>query len=107
LPLSCVCLLSLKMRAQAEPAPAAIEGIQRIYRQDAEKYIFETGDKKPQALKLVDKPIMRWSNDEDWSGDVFVWTADGVPAVVGCILSGPSGETNRIVFHEFHLLADS
>jgi len=34
-----------KNEAQAEPAPAAIEGLQRIYRQDAEKYIFETGDK--------------------------------------------------------------
>jgi len=92
--------------AKVEPAPAVSESIQQLYRQDAEKYLFETGDEKPQALKLVEKPIMRWSNDDDWSGDVFMWTNKGVPAVVGCILSGPSGETNRIVFHEFHLLAD-
>jgi hypothetical protein len=102
-----LCLLAQPAgEAKAEPAPAVSESIQKLYRQDAEKYVFETGAEKPQALKLVEKPIMRWSNDDDWSGDVFMWTDKGVPAVVGCILSGPSGETNRIVFHEFHLLAD-
>ena len=39
--------------AKAEPAPAVSESIQQLYRQDAEKYVFETGDEKPQALKLV------------------------------------------------------
>jgi hypothetical protein len=52
---------------------------------------------------MVKKPIMRWANDDDWSGDVFVWTHGGRPEVIGCILSGP-GE-KRPVFHEFHLLA--
>jgi hypothetical protein len=105
LPLVLCLLAQPENEAKAEPAPA-LEGVQKIYRQDADKYLFETGDEKPQALKLVDEPIMRWSSDDDWSGDVFVWTADGLPSVVGCILSGPSGETSRIVFHEFHLLAD-
>ena len=102
-----LCLLAQpENEAKATPAPAATEGIQKISREDAEKYLFETAGEKPQPVKLVDKPVMRWANDDDWSGDVFVWTSEGVPAVVGCILSGPSGETNRIVFHEFHLLAD-
>jgi hypothetical protein len=76
------------------------------YRADAEKYAFRHDEAGEQPLKFVDKPIMRWANDDDWSGDVFVWTHLGRPEVVGCVLSGPSGEANRNVFHEFHLLSD-
>lgn len=101
-----LCLLGQPVdEVKAKPAPAVSQSVQMLYRQDVEKYVFEMGDGKRQALKLADKPIMRWSNDNDWSGDVFVWTDNGLPAVVGCILSGPSGETNRMIFHEFHLLA--
>ena len=57
---------------------------------------FHRDAERQHELKLVEKPIMRWANDDDWSGDVFVWTHAGRPAVIGCILSGPSGETNRI-----------
>ena len=49
---------------------------------------------------------MTWANDDDWVGDVFVWTADGRPQVVGCIITGPANNRNRLVFNEFHLLAE-
>jgi len=39
------------------------------------------------------------------SGDVFVWTKSGRAEVIGCIGSLPSGQ-NRLIFHEFHSLAD-
>jgi hypothetical protein len=42
--------------------------------------------------------------DDDWSGDVFVWTARGRPQVVGCMLSAP-GKEQRAQFHEFHTFA--
>ena len=48
--------------------------------------------------------MFSWANDDDWSGDVFVWTANGRPQVIGCILSGP-GKTERPAYHEFHTLS--
>src|SRR4051812_41261336 len=91
--------------AQAS-VPEHAESLQQLYRQDAEKYLFHRDAEAKHPFKLSEKPIMRWSNDDNWSGDVFVWTDEGLPAVVGCLLSGPSGEANRIIFHEFHVLSD-
>jgi hypothetical protein len=93
--------------APAEPPTGgAIEYLRGQYRNDAEKYTFHADAERKHELALIEKPIMRWSSDDDWSGDVFVWAHDGRPCVIGCLLSGPSGETNRIAFHEFHLLAE-
>ncbi|HQU42932.1 MAG TPA: hypothetical protein PK867_08970 [Pirellulales bacterium] len=36
---------------------------------------------------------------------MFVWTHEGRPEVIGCILSGPFDEL-RYIYHEFHLLAE-
>jgi hypothetical protein len=83
---------------------AVSDYLRESYQADAAKYVFrKEGDE--QVLQFVEQPIMRWANDNDWSGDVFVWTYRGRPEVIGCILSGPNGESNRNVFHEFHLLA--
>jgi hypothetical protein len=49
---------------------------------------------------------LRWATDDDWSCDVFVWTHKGRPEVIGCILSGPGNDAQRLLFHEFHLLAE-
>lgn len=87
-------------------ASAAGDYLRESYQADAAKYVFHRSGSDEEPLKFVEKPIMRWSNDNDWSGDVFVWTKQGRPDVIGCILSGPSGESNRNVFHEFHLLAN-
>jgi hypothetical protein len=85
---------------------AVREHLRGEYLADAAKYVFHHDEGRSRELKLVDKPIMRWDTDDDWSGDVFVWTHQGRPEVVGCILSGPAGEASRNVFHEFHLLAE-
>lgn len=106
-----LCLLSQAPETDADaPAqknrPGAVSDYLRDnYLADAAKYEFFQEDGRT-PLELVKQPIMRWSNDDDWSGDVFVWTHESRPQVVGCILSGPSGQTNRLMFHEFHLLAE-
>jgi hypothetical protein len=103
-------LLALCLLAQpggddaARSAQPAAEYLRGQYLRDAEKYAFQLGHEQALALELVKKPVMAWATDDDWSGDVFVWTAEGCPAVIGCILSGPSG-ANRSVYHEFHLLS--
>src|SRR4051794_40545295 len=67
--------------------------LRESYHADAAKYAFRSDEASEKDLKFVEKPVMRWANDDDWSGDVYVWTHEGRPEVVGCILSGPgSGE---------------
>lgn len=89
-----------------EPKPdTAPDPVREAYRADAERLEFYRDADHRQRLKLVEKPIMRWANDDDWSGDVFVWTHGGRPEVIGCILSGPFNEL-RYIYHEFHLLAE-
>ncbi len=99
-----VCLLACATATRAaEPAPRAADYLRDAYRQDAGKCRFSRADGTP--LKLTEKPVMRWANDDDWSGDVFVWSDGELPAVIGCVLSGPF-DPLRYVYHEFHLLAD-
>lgn len=87
----------------AKKETAARDYLRDAYLADAQRYTFLHDDAE---LQLVEKPIMRWDTDDDWSGDVFVWAHQGRPEVVGCILSGPGSPTSRHVYHEFHLLAD-
>ena len=102
----CLELIALLVGAIADepPKPAAGDLLRQSYREDAEKCEFSLAD--GEALKLVKEPIMRWTNDGDWSGDVFVWTHEGRPEVIGCILSGPARNNARYLWHEFHLLAE-
>jgi hypothetical protein len=97
--------------AQSDPPDQAkekekIEALRRYYGETAADYAFSRDAAGQQRLRLVEKPVMKWANDDDWSGDVFVWTHHDRPEVIGCILSGPSQNKMRIVFQEFHLLAD-
>src|SRR5436190_10435103 len=50
---------------------------------------FRDADQK-QPLKRIEQPVMKWANDDDWSGDVCVWTWNDLPEVIGCVLSGPT-----------------
>jgi hypothetical protein len=90
--------------ARAGESLAPIDRLRQVYQQDAQKFSFFDADQA--ALPLLGHPILRWSQDDDWSGDVFLWTSGGVPAVVGCLLSGPQPDGKRIFFDEFHLLAE-
>ena len=89
--------------AGAEDGAGPLEELRDAYREDAEKYSFS---RDAGQLTLVKEPIMHWANDNDWSGDVFVWTHQGRPEVIGCILSGPTGD-HRFFYHEFHLSAET
>jgi hypothetical protein len=79
--------------------------LRTYYRKASEKYVFFRDADRNQPLTLAEKPVMKWANDNDWSGDVFVWTWDDQPEVIGCILSGPQAGNRRGVIQEFHLLA--
>jgi hypothetical protein len=82
----------------------AADPLREQYRLGAKKYEFFLDKDKKVPLTFEPKPVLSWSQDDDWSGDVFVWTWKGRPQVIGCVLSGP-GKPDRPAYHEFHTLA--
>jgi hypothetical protein len=80
--------------------------LHEVYLRDASDYEFflDAGHRRKLALRR--EPVMRWASESDYRGEVFVWTHDGRPGVVGCVFSGPqAGRRDRNVMHEFHSLA--
>jgi hypothetical protein len=75
-----------------------------IYLREASEYQYFLDEEKQTELELRREPIMRWTSDNDYNGEVFVWTHHGAAAFVGCIFSGPQGPTKRSIMHEFHSL---
>ena len=79
---------------------------QEFYRAEAAAYEFTTAGAQPETLELRPEPVMQWVSLNDFNGDVFIWTRDGRPEVVGTIFSVPAGaEGRRNVVHEFHSLS--
>jgi len=92
------------LAARGEDPPREKEApnpVREQYQLAAKKYEFFLDKDKKVPLTFEPKPIFSWAQDDDWTGDVFVWTAKGRPHVIGCILSSP-GKTERATTHEFH-----
>jgi hypothetical protein len=90
----------------AEPAtPEAIDAAFKVSLAAAAEYEFRVGnDETP--LELVRESRLKWSNPaaSDIQGNVFVWTRDGRPLVVGCFMKWFQSRT--AIQHEFHSLAE-
>jgi hypothetical protein len=71
----------------------------------AANYKFSLASDAEKKLALVRKPVMAWSGGDSWFGDVFVWTHEGRPELIGCIGSWRVDDEQRGMFHEFHSLA--
>ena len=91
--------------AEVPPVTTAQRWLQEYYSKQAATYEFFHDEARTHRLTLVEKPIFRWKQDDDWSGDLFVWTHQGRPEVVGCILASAANGGTRGVAHEFHTLA--
>src|SRR4051794_31325828 len=81
--------------ARGDDAPPAGEKedvrlLREQYLLAAKKYEFFLDADHKTPLALDPKPIFHWASDNDWSGDLFVWTAKGRPQVIGCVLSSPT-----------------
>lgn len=106
-----VTAILLALIAADEPSEDAkasqkADAIRSFYAETAAKYEFFRDADKKEPLKLVTTPVFKWSTDDDWSGDVFVWTFAQRPEMIGCILSGPKNENTRDAYQEFHLLGE-
>jgi hypothetical protein len=100
--------------AQTSGNPAAKargEQLRELHTADAASFAIYRDVGRKQKLKLRREPIYRWTNPTrvgGQEGDVFVWTYDGRPEVVGSIFSHPTENgTMRVVCHELHSLSQA
>ncbi len=95
-------------RQQADPGVKEdrVEAGLQLTRAAAKEYEFRVG-KSDKPLDLHREPILKWSNPEAGNvhGNVFLWTRDGRPFVVGCLYNWFSPRAFTIE-HEFHSLAE-
>ena len=72
----------------------------------AAEYEIVVGDEKEKPLELQREPVLKWSNPDrgEVHGNVFVWTRDGRPLVVGSLYKWFTPHTH--MSHEFLSLAD-
>jgi hypothetical protein len=100
--------VGLAQKPAPTPAtPEAIEAAFRISLAAAAEYELRVGrDGSPKPLELVRESRLKWSNPaaSDIQGNVFVWTRDGRPLVVGCFMRWFSPRS--VMQHEFHSLAE-
>ena len=84
-----------------------IEAALKLTTESAEKYKFILENETKEEPKLVGEPILRWSNPAagEIHGNVFLWTVNGRPAVVGSLFKWFSPHTH--MSHEFHSLAET
>lgn len=111
LPILLVLAVLTQATAQEEEPAAAnkeqIEAALKITREAAGKYEFAIGDGvNAESPELIAKPILRWSNPAagEIHGNVFLWTVNSRPVVVGSLFQWFSPHTHTS--HEFHSLAE-
>lgn len=74
------------------------------YARQAAAYEFFLDPDRKQRLELRPQPLLTWTNADNYLGNVFVWTLDGRPEVIGCIGSQQKADGQCAVFHELHSL---
>jgi hypothetical protein len=87
--------------------PERIEAAFKLSLAAAAEYEFRVGkDENEKPLELVRESRLKWSNPaaSDIQGNVFVWTRDGRPLVVGSFMKWFSPRS--VMQHEFHSLAE-
>jgi hypothetical protein len=97
----------LAQQAPSDTSPvhrAQIDAALKLTQSDAAKYAFALQDGARLQAKLLPDPILRWSNPAvgEIHGNVFLWTVNGRPAVVGSLYKWFNPHTH--LSHEFHSL---
>jgi hypothetical protein len=105
------CCAAARGRSQepAENGPVnrgKIEAALKLTADAAGKYSFEL-DGVSDVTKLLTEPVLRWSNPAvgEIHGNVFLWTVNNRPAVVGSLYKWFTPHTHTS--HEFHSLAET
>jgi hypothetical protein len=110
-----LCAIALHAAALGQEPPVSqtlspadkqqIEAAHQLTTEAAGKYSFTLAGSESSAM-LVRDPVLRWSNPAagEIHGNVFIWTVDDRPAVVGSLFKWFSPHTH--MSHEFHSLAE-
>jgi hypothetical protein len=109
IPLGALAVAPGGLAQQPATPPAARENVEaalKLTLAAAAEYEFRVGDGKGRPLELRREPVFRWSNPEagDVHGNVFLWTRDGRPLVIGSLYKWFAPRTT--MEHEFHSLAE-
>ncbi len=101
--------LSPPVDAPVNDAPVnkeQIEAALKLTTTEAGKYAFTLQNEPGSSVKLRAEPVLRWSNPSvgEVHGNVFLWTVDERPAVVGSLFKWFTPHTH--MSHEFHSLAE-
>jgi hypothetical protein len=83
-----------------------IDAALKLTKESADKYKFTLKNDSHDEAKLAPDPILRWSNPAagEIHGNVFLWTTEGRPVVVGSLYKWFSPHTH--MSHEFHSLSE-
>lgn len=81
-----------------------IEAALKLTQEEAGKYAFMLADDGDSIPALGEEPVLRWSNPAagEIHGNVFLWTVNARPAVVGSLFKWFTPHTH--MSHEFHSL---
>jgi hypothetical protein len=87
------------------------EAWRELYLQEARglELFVRTGEDR-QPLKFQEQPVMRWVSFNGFNGDVFLWTRDGRPEVIGNVVGFTTPELDaehRYTLAELHSLSSS
>jgi hypothetical protein len=93
-------------KSETPSNPENIEAALKLTRAAAAEYEIRVGDEKEKPLELLKEPVLKWTNPEvgEVYGNVFLWTREGRPLLVGGLFKFFSPETHMA--HEFHSLAE-
>ena len=92
------------------PAPDEAAKLTALFRKQAhemmKEYHFSLPERPDVEVQFISQPLMYWTNPVagNWEGVVYLWTAEGRPAV---IVSPLHHSDRRKMAHEFHQLIDT
>jgi hypothetical protein len=101
---------SAQERSNIEPATDKDAELTELFRNQASEmmteYEFTLPERTEVDVEFRARPIMTWTNPiaGSWEGIVFIWTAEGRPAVIGSPLHR---RERRKMAHHFHSLLDT
>ena len=79
--------------------------LQEYCQKSAGTYELFRDEAKNEPLTFVPQAVFHWKHDNEWRGDIFVWTYEGRPEVVGGVFVSPPSGNWRTENHEFYSLA--
>ena len=108
--LSSLCVASGQEAEQGLPAPDEAAELTALFRKQAHEmmkgYEFTLPEHRDIEVRFHSKPLLIWTNPiaGKWEGVVYMWTAEGRPAVIGSPLHQSD---RRKMAHHFHQLIDT